>query len=145
MPYSRYNVLILKSLFKRSQKRNPVDSLDRAFDMKARTQNCRFPHNNNLNSSNSLALYKNCRASLVVKWLRIHLVMKGTHVRSLVLEDPRCCGAPEPANGNYWVHVPQSNKRSHCNDKPLHCSSPRSPQLDKASVQQQRPSAAINT
>jgi len=101
MPYSRYNVLLLKSLFKKFQKRNPVDSLNRAYDVKARTQNCRFPHNNNLNSSNNLALYKNCRASSVVKWLSIHLAMEGTPVRSLVLEDPRCCVAPMPASCNY--------------------------------------------
>ena len=29
------------------------------------------------------------RASLVVQWLRIHLLMQGTQIRSLVQEDPQ--------------------------------------------------------
>ena len=32
-------------------------------------------------------------ASLVAQWLRIHLPMQGTRVRSLVREDPTCCRA----------------------------------------------------
>ena len=35
-------------------------------------------------------------ASLVVQWLRIHLVMQGTPVRTLDLEDPTCCKATKP-------------------------------------------------
>ena len=82
-------------------------------------------------------------ASLVVQWLRIHLPMQGTLVRALVREDPTCRGATkpvshnswacalEPASHNYWAHTPQllkparlepvlHNKRSHCNEKPVH-------------------------
>ena len=81
--------------------------------------------------------------SLVVQWLRIHLPMQGTRVRSLVGEDPTLCGATKPMRHNYWAcalkpashncwsHVPQllkptclepmlCNKRSHCNEKPPH-------------------------
>ena len=83
------------------------------------------------------------RTSLVVQWLRIHLPVQGTWVRSLVQEDPTCRGATkpmrhnywacalEPASHNYWAHEPQllkpmclepmlCNKRSHCNEKPTH-------------------------
>ena len=83
------------------------------------------------------------RASLVAQWLRIRLPMQGTWVRALVREDPTCRGATkpvrhnywactlEPASRNYWAHVPQllkpahlepvlCNKRSHCNEKPMH-------------------------
>ena len=59
------------------------------------------------------------QASLVAQWLRIHLPMQGTRVRSLTREDPTCHGATKPmrhnywawalehASHNYWVHVPQ--------------------------------------
>ena len=69
--------------------------------------------------------------------------MQGTRVGVLVWEDPTCHGATkpmhhnywacalEPASHNYWAHVPQllkpmrlepvlRNKRSHCNEKPVH-------------------------
>ena len=82
-------------------------------------------------------------ASLVAQWLRIHLPMQGTWVWSLVWEDPTCRRATkpmhhnywacalEPASHNYWACVPQLlkparlepvllNKRSHCNEKPVH-------------------------
>ena len=39
--------------------------------------------------------------SLVVQWLRIHLPMKGTQVRSLAREDPTCRGATKPVRHNY--------------------------------------------
>ena len=39
--------------------------------------------------------------SLVVQWLRIHLPMQGTRVRSLVWEDPTCRGAAKPVRHNY--------------------------------------------
>ena len=35
-------------------------------------------------------------ASLVAQWLRIHLPMQGTWVRSLAREDPTCRGATKP-------------------------------------------------
>ena len=39
--------------------------------------------------------------SLVAQWLRIHLPMQGTRVRSLVREDPTCHGATKPMRHNY--------------------------------------------
>ena len=39
-------------------------------------------------------------ASLVAQWLRIHLLMQGTQVRSLVQEDPTCCRATKPVRHN---------------------------------------------
>ena len=39
--------------------------------------------------------------SLVVQWLRIHLLMHRTLVGSLVLEDPTCRGAAGPLHRNY--------------------------------------------
>ena len=106
-------------------------------------------------------------ASLVAQWLRIRLPVQGTWVRALVREDPTCRGATkpvhhsywacalEPVSHNYWAHVLQllkpahlepvlCNKRSHCNEKPApqRRVAPRSPQLEKAHVQQRRPNAA---
>ena len=95
--------------------------------------------------------------------------MQGTQVQALAQEDPTCCGATKPVRHNYWVcalepvshnywpHMPEllkptrlepalRNKRSHRNEKPRTAikSSPRSPQLEKAHAQQQRPNAAKN-
>ena len=106
---------------------------------------------------------------LVAQWLRIHLPMQGTWVRALGQEDPTCCGATkplchsywactlEPVSHNYWAHMPQllkptclepmlCNKRSHCNEKPVHHNEelPHSLQLEKARAQQRRPNAAKN-
>ena len=39
-------------------------------------------------------------ASLVAQWLRIHLPVQGIRVRSLVREDPTCCGATKPVSHN---------------------------------------------
>ena len=105
--------------------------------------------------------------SLVVQWLRIYLPMQRTQVRALVQEDPTCHGATkpvchnywacalEPVSHNYWAHEPQLLKPAClepvlCNEKPLQWeshatatkSSPRSPQPEKARVQQQRPNTA---
>ena len=44
---------------------------------------------------------RECRASLVARWLRIRLPMQGTRVRALVQEDPTCCGATKPVRHNY--------------------------------------------
>ena len=46
---------------------------------------------------------KSFRASLVVQWLRICLLMQGTRVRALVWEDPTCRGATRPVSRNYWA------------------------------------------
>ena len=42
-------------------------------------------------------------ASLVVQWLRIHLTMQGTLVRSPAQGDPTCRGAAKPTCHNYWA------------------------------------------
>ena len=39
--------------------------------------------------------------SLVVQWLRIHVPMQGTRIRSLVQEDPTCHGATKPVRHNH--------------------------------------------
>ena len=40
-------------------------------------------------------------ASLVARWLRIHLPTQGTRVRALVREDPTYRGATKPVHHNY--------------------------------------------
>ena len=98
--------------------------------------------------------------SLVAQWLRICLPMQGTLVRSLVQEDPTCCGATKPVSHHYWAcalepashiyraHVLQvlkavrlepvlhnkSNKRSTTMRSPRTTakSNPRWPQLEKS-------------
>ena len=94
---------------------------------------------------------------LAAQWLRIRLPMQGTQVRSLVLEDPTCCRATKRMCHNYWAHMPQLLKPArlepcsatgeatavrspHTTTK----SSPRSPQLETAHTQQQRPNTAKN-
>ena len=83
----------------------------------------------------------------MAQWLRIRLPMQGTRFRSLVWEDPTCCGATKPMHLlslrsrarvpqllslRSKARVPQllkpvhleavlSNKRSHRNEKPAHC------------------------
>ena len=107
---------------------------------------------------------KKLGTSLVAQWLRICLPMQGTRVQALVREDPTCRRATKPMCHNYWAcalepasHnyracVPQllkpvhlepvlRNKRSPCTATK---SSPRSPQLEKACVRQQRTNAAKN-
>ena len=42
-----------------------------------------------------------CGTSLVAQWLRIHLPMQGTQVRSLVWEDPTCHEATKPVHHKY--------------------------------------------
>ena len=105
--------------------------------------------------------YVKKRTSLVAQWLRIHLPMQATWVRSLVQEDPTCRGATkpvrhnywacalEPTSHNYWAHVPQLLKPTClepvlCNKRSHHTatkSRPCSPQLEKARMQQRRPKA----
>ena len=69
--------------------------------------------------------------------------MQGTQAPSLVQEDPTCCRATKPVLHNYWARRPES-LRSAAREahSPQRKSSPRSLQLEKAHVQQQRPSAA---
>ena len=62
--------------------------------------------------------------------------MQETPVRSLILEDPACCGETKPVQPSYWVCALEirsqttestclqpvfCNKRSHFNKKPAHC------------------------
>ena len=79
-----------------------------------------------------------------------HLPMKGTHVESLVQEDPTCHGATKPDRHNYWACAPRA--RALQQEKPLQWkahvlqleSSSRTPQLEKGCTQQQKPSIAKN-
>ena len=41
------------------------------------------------------------RALLVIQWLRIHIAMQGTLVRSLIQKDSTCCGATKPVGHHY--------------------------------------------
>ena len=50
------------------------------------------------------------RASLVAQW-RIHLPVQKTWVRSLIREDPSCCGATEPVHRNDWAHALETGKQ----------------------------------
>ena len=108
--------------------------------------------------------------SLVAQWLRIHLPMQGTQVRSLVWEDPTCRGATKPvrhnywacalgpASHNYWARTSQllslcaaTTEAACCTTREATAmrsphtatkSSPCLPQLEKARTQQWRPNAA---
>ena len=51
--------------------------------------------------SKNIQLNTNAGTSLVAQWLRIHLPMQGTRVRSLVREDPTYCRATKPVHHNY--------------------------------------------
>ena len=95
--------------------------------------------------------------SLVVQWLRIHLPMQGTRVRSLIWEDPTCRGTTKPVRHNYWAHVPQLLKPVRLepcsttreattmrSPRTATKSSPHSLQLEKARIQQRRPNPAKN-
>ena len=108
--------------------------------------------------------------SLVAQWLRICMPMQGTRVWALVRENPTCRGttnpmrhnywacALEPASHNYWAHVPQLLKPMHSrarapqqreatamrSPRTATKHSPRSPQLERARAQQQRPNTAKN-
>ena len=79
---------------------------------------------------------KTYRASLVVQWLRVRLVIQGPLVQSLVWKNSTCCRATKPVchnswaqaldplNHNHWnpcaVEPMLWNKRSHYNEKPAH-------------------------
>ena len=93
-----------------------------------------------------------CWASLVAQWLRIHLPMQGAWVQALVLEDPTCRRATKPVRHNYWDRMPQllkpaclepmlHNKRSHCNEKPVHLNEEEPP----LTAARESPRAAMKT
>ena len=52
------------------------------------------------------------RTSLVVQWLRIHLPVQGTQVRSPVCEDPTGLRETKPSCHNYCLEPMLLNKRS---------------------------------
>ena len=95
------------------------------------------------------------RASLVVQWLRICLVMQRMLVQSLVQENPTCQKAMrlmyhnywactlEPGSQNFWAHVlrsPQQEKPPRWEALLLQLQrSPHLLQLEKAYSQQWRP------
>ena len=117
-----------------------------------------------LTSFYSKSVFKNdpLRTSLVVRWIGIHLPVQGAQVSSLVWEDSTCHRAAKQVHCNYWACFlkPASHnywslyalepilrsKRSHCNEKPVHPikSSSHLLQLEKACMQQQRPSTTKN-
>ena len=87
--------------------------------------------------------------------MEVYLATQETQVRSLVWEDPTCCGATKPVHHNYTTLL-QSPCSGACEPQPLKPTGSRihipqlesrspSPQLEKAHVQQQRPSADKNT
>ena len=68
--------------------------------------------------------------SLVVQWMRIYLPVLGTHVRSLVWEEPTCHEAAKPLGRNYWSLCSRAPglqvlklmrlEPVHHNEKPVH-------------------------
>ena len=60
----------------------------------------------------------------MVHWLGIHLSVQGTRIRSLVQEDPTCCGAARPASHDDWACTLDPapwNKRSHSRENAARC------------------------
>ena len=74
--------------------------------------------------------------SLVAQWIRI-LPMQGTGVWSLVWEDLTCHRATKPEHHNYWTYALQQEKPPQWEAHTPQESSPCSPQLEKAHMQQQ--------
>ena len=79
-------------------------------------------------ASTNLAQESLSQASLVVKWLRIHLPMQRTQVQSLVREDTTHHGATKPMSHNYWTCEPRAVIR---NEKPRQQEA-HTPQLETA-------------
>ena len=80
----------------------------------------------------------------MVQWLRTHLPMQGTQVRSLVQEDSACCGATKPTCSR--ACAPQ--QRSHRNKEPrcrlqraaaTHCNHTRFAQSNEDPGQPKKP------
>ena len=98
-----------------------------------------------------------CQTSLVVQWIRIHLLMHRTWIWALLREDSIRCGATKPMYQTYWGRELQllrpsaviteacepllRNKKSQLQLE----SSAHLLQLEKARVQQWRPSIAKRT
>ena len=92
-------------------------------------------------------------ASLVAQWLRIRLPMQGTRGRALVREDPTCRGATHAPQllslrattteaRTPRAHAPQREATAMRSPPTAAKSSPRSLQLKKVRVHQQRPNIA---
>ena len=65
------------------------------------------------------------RTSLVVEWIGVHLPMQGTWVLSLFWEYPSCSRVTKsmcPRAEGQALEPVLLNKRSHHNEKPMHCS-----------------------
>ena len=67
----------------------------------------------------------------MVQWLRICLPMLGTQVQALVWEDSTCCGAAKAHElkllKSMHLEPMLCNKRSHCNNRPVHRNEELSP------------------
>ena len=114
------------------------------------------------NIINQLYLNKKTKAeaSLVVQRLRIRLPTQGTWVRALVWEDPTCRGAtnapqllslrsrarePQRLSLRIWSLCSTTREAAIVRDpRTAMKSSPRSPQLEKALAQKQRPNTVKN-
>ena len=83
-----------------------------------------WPHSQRMNTDvNCGTGYDNDKTSLVIQWLRIHLVMQGTPVWSLVPEDSTYHGTTKSMHTTTEVCVSRScalYKRSQCNEKAMH-------------------------
>ena len=89
--------------------------------------------------------YMKIGASLMVQWLKSYLAMQRTLVWSLVREDPISCEVTKSVCHNYWVHALQKGKPPQWETCALQLERSSSAlQLEKAHVQQQRPSVAKN-
>ena len=114
-------------------------------------------------NQSTISFKNTARTSLEAQWIRIHLPMQRTRVRSLVQEDSTCCGATrpvchdywaralEPSNCNYWnpcaLKPVLCNKRNHSNEKPENHKKRTAPalsQLEESPCPQWKSSAAIN-
>ena len=84
----------------------------------------------------------------MVQWLRICLPMQATYFQSLVWEDPTCCRATKSVRQDSWARdLEFLPYRKIAAMKSLHTAlegSPCLPQLEKAPIQQWRPSVAKN-
>ena len=79
-------------------------------------------------------------AFLVVQWLRIHLEVQGTPVQSLVQKDSICYRATKPLCRSYWARVPTAHAPQQ--EMPPLGRVAHSPQLQKSSMQQRKPTIA---
>ena len=82
---------------------------------------------------------------LVVHCLRVCQPMQWTWVRSLVQENPTCCGVTKPVYHNYWACAlePRSCKYWACTPRTYALQWEKPPQWE-AHAPQRRPNTAIN-